>query len=173
MFVCWLIGIPQLQHGYVLSLLFFGIGGFLAIHNLDDKIKVVLKTSKKTTWVCGIAMAICLVIQNNVDEETGLGIAANNVLLTVGTVFYTLLFYHLPETRTTNLLKSWAQYSFFIFCVHELFIIPVHSLVKPIMGVSSFSFLVSFLLVASVSFMTAWLIKKIFPTAFRLLSGER
>ena len=86
---------------------------------------------------------------------------------------YYFLSKKIPEGKFSQRLASLGGVSFFVFAIHEMFVTPTQNIIKTYMGIGPLSYVVVFFTVASLSLAVSLACKKLTPSLFKILSGNR
>ena len=114
-----------------------------------------------------------VIVENFVARESYFGTMLYNNILFVGIIVYYFLAEMIPTGKMSEVLADLGGVSFFIFAVHEMYVSPVQEIVKDLMGVSSLSYVIVFIIVTLCALGTSLFCKRLSPLLFKILSGNR
>jgi membrane-anchored protein YejM (alkaline phosphatase superfamily) len=91
----------------------------------------------------------------------------------LGFVEYYFVVQNIPDAKILKIIIKLGHYSFFLFAIYMMFVNPVHSFIGRYMEVSSLSYILSFLLIVTLSLASVCIVKKISTKIFDVLNGGR
>jgi len=160
--IMWLFDAPLFDRGIVIGFSLFNFGAWMAISEIDKKIK------EPTRWFsigCVVAYMVFALIELHFYPIRH--IWYHNLVVITGM----LMFYALPCFKVSKALEKFGGASFFMYCIHEMIIRSIQ--LADIQLVNRGGYLSVVSLTILISLIVYYALKKFAPQILSVLSGNR
>lgn len=158
--LCWLLNFSGINKGIITGFIFFNIGSWFAIYNIDKFIK---EPSKTLALIIFFLWIICSFIELLWLHD----IKYHKLVILLGFA----MFYSLPVICKNNKFERLVGYSFFLYCFHEIVINVYQKFCTELINKEGYLFFTIIVILTSI--LGGYILKHITPTIFKLLSGDR